>query len=85
MIYDGTNVNVYNFGTPGTINLYRTVTSTLYSGDITIATTTIFDVSDDCNAIRIDNKIFHYFISSSNYVLDTYATGTASLSNPVFS
>lgn len=41
-----------------------------------------FDVSDDCNALRINDKIFHRY--SGAYVVDTYPSGTSSLSSPVF-
>lgn len=78
-------MKVVNFDVATTATLYATVTDTLYTGagtDLAGAATT-FDVSDDCRALRINSKIFHFY-TDSKYHLDTYPVGTTSLANPVF-
>lgn len=76
-------MKVVNFDVATTATLYATVTDTLYTGITLTDAATTFAVSDNCRALRINDKIFHYY-TDSQYHLDTYPVGTTSLSNPVF-
>lgn len=64
-------MKVVSFIPPTTALDFATVTASLYGG-ITIDSTTKFDVSDDCKALRINNKILHYYAADSAYFVDTY-------------
>ncbi len=69
----------------------RTIGSTLYTGITLTDSATTFEVSEDCNALRIKNNIMHWNINaaggSPNYVLDTvtFPTGVTALANVAFS
>ena len=57
-------MKVVNFDVATTAADYATVTATLYTGiDLTAAATT-FAVSDNCRALRINTKVFHYYTDS---------------------
>jgi hypothetical protein len=90
VIYDSTatSLKVYNFDklTSSTILAAsgRLIASTLYTGvDVTTLAPASWQVSDDCNAVRIGPKVMHWDNNASNYVLDTFPTG-ATITNPTF-
>lgn len=68
----------------------RTIGSTLYTGITLTDSATTFEVSEDCNALRIKDKIMHWntnAVGGANYVLDTvtFPTGVTALVNVAFS
>ena len=90
VIYDSTvpNLKVYNFDKPTTSAILastgRLIASTLYTGvDVTTLAAASWQVSDDCNAVRIGSKVMHWDNNTSNYVLDSFPPG-ATITNPVF-
>lgn len=52
----------------------RTVTASLYSGITLTDVETIFDVSDDCSGLKVNDKILHW--DTSAYVADTVGAVT---------
>lgn len=62
----------------------KVIASSLYSGvDVTTLAASSWQVSDDCNAVKIGSKVMHWDINTNNYVLDTFPVG-ATITNPVF-
>ena len=63
LFYDGTTsaLVTYSFdeSDTGTATLVNKINSNLYTGISLTSSATTFDVSDDCNAIRINNIIIH--------------------------
>lgn len=84
-VVDDTNtantLNTYDF-TASTATS-RPVTAALFSGITLSDAGTKFDVSDNCNGLRINNKILHW--STSAYFADDLPTGITTLGNPAFS
>mgnify|MGYP006869352802 CR=1 FL=1 len=72
MIYDGTDLKTYSFNNSLTDPQSFTVTKTLYTGVTITDPTNTFDVSDYCDAIRINDKIFHWYYPSFSFLLDIY-------------
>ena len=78
-------VKVYDFSittSDRTVTSSRTVASALYTGVVLDDPFTKFDVSDNCNAVRIGNVFVH--LSSGVYAADTVPAST-NLVNPVCS
>ena len=91
IIYDSSvpNLKVYNFEKPATATIAagdgRLITASLYTGvDVTTLAAASWQVSDDCNALRIGSKVMHWNNNTNAYVLDTFPAG-ATITNPVFS
>lgn len=88
MFYDGSSgeLKTYNFDQTetGDATLVNIVDSSLYSGATTLDTETIYDVSDDCKGIRINNIII---LKNSDDVLYSVnlPSSVSSLINTVFS
>jgi hypothetical protein len=62
----------------------KVIASSLYSGvDVTTLPAASWQISDDCNAVRIGPKVMHWDNTNSNYVLDTFPVGST-ITNPVF-
>lgn len=78
-------LNVYSFDIEGEVTAFKTLDSSLFNGINPVLGSTKYEVSDDCNAVRMADNIFHYDATNSVYVLDTYPSGTTTLVNPVFS
>jgi hypothetical protein len=67
-----------------TVSSSRTITASLYTG-ITITDSSVkFEVSDNCNAVRINNVLLHWNSGTGAFAKDT-VPATFSLSNPAAS
>jgi hypothetical protein len=84
-IYDTTasgTLRIYDFSMTNsdiTVTTSRTVPSALYSGITLTDAWTTFDVSDDCNAVRINSVVLHWNPSlnsnAGGYAADILPTG----------
>jgi hypothetical protein len=90
IIYDsaGPSLKSYNFNKPGTASITEAdgvlIAASTYSGiDITTLAGNLWQVSDDCNALRIGQKVMHWDNSTTNYIVDTFPSGIT-LNNPIF-
>lgn len=70
LIYDSNTpaLKTYDFSLDGTVTVSKTVAASLYTGIDWTLTTNKFDISDDCSALRINNKIAHYYLTTTAYV-----------------
>ena len=88
LFFDGTNLplKTYSFDRldTGTATLVDTINPNRYTGISLTNSSTTFDVSDDCKAIRINNIILHKHTDNIFYN-DTLPVGVTSLVNPAFS
>jgi hypothetical protein len=88
VIYDTTgsgSVKIYDFSITNadvTVTASRTIPIALYTGINVADPSTSFEISDNCNAVRINNVFLHY--NAGSYSADTLPTGT-NLVNPVSS
>jgi len=81
VIFDKANQNVSTISVSD--YTIKPVSASVLSG--LALSTAKYSVSDDCLALRINDKIFHY--SSSGYTADTvtHPTGVTTITNPKFS
>lgn len=88
MFYDASNAELKTFTfdktETGDATLVNIVDASLYSAVTTLDTETIYDVSDDCKGIRINNIVIH---KNSDDVLytDNLPNTVSSLVNAAFS
>lgn len=84
VVYDssaGGTLKIYEFLTragASTLSGFRTVPAALYTG-ITLDSSATFDVSDNCNAVRINNVLLHWNqalnSNAGGYQADTVPSG----------
>lgn len=94
VIYDSTSgaeaLKIYNFFSAlgSTVGAARTVSPNLYATVTLTDVSTTFAVSDNCNGLRIKDKLIHWDSTANSgagaYAADTLPVNTT-LANPVFS